>query len=222
MSEVTEVPIPYEQRLRASNVDFKLREADAYFGKRGPLHAVLRDLDRRLHEADIPYALLGAMAMHLHGHERMTTDLDLLMTREAIDKFKAHCVGRGYVPAFPGARKAFRETEHGVRIDIIAAGEFPGDGKAKPVSFPNPAQASVLIDGISVISLPKLIELKLASGMTATHRLKDLGDVTDLIRTLNLPADLADGLDPSVRDKYLELWNAMQEDDPVHEREPRT
>ena len=36
------------------------------------------------------------------------------------------------------------------------------------------------------LSLPKLIELKLASGMTAPGRLKDLADVQELIWTLEL------------------------------------
>ncbi len=47
---------------------------------------------------------------------------------------------------------------------------------------------------VALLPLPTLIELKLASGMTAPHRLKDL----------------ADDLNEFVRPKYLELWQAMQ------------
>jgi hypothetical protein len=54
------------------------------------------------------------------------------------------------------------------------------------------------------------MELKLAAGMTAPHRLRDLADVLELIRVNGLPADLAEKLDPYVRDKYLELWTAAQ------------
>jgi hypothetical protein len=57
------------------------------------------------------------------------------------------------------------------------------------------------------------VELKLASGISAPHRLKDLADVLELIRALDLPADLASRLDPYVREKYLELWRAAQIDD---------
>jgi DNA-binding XRE family transcriptional regulator len=49
--------------------------------------------------------------------------------------------------------------------------------------------------------------LKLASGMTNAGRLKDLSDVLELIKILNLPADFTDRLNPFVRTKYLELWN---------------
>jgi hypothetical protein len=58
--------------------------------------------------------------------------------------------------------------------------------------------------------LPKLVELKLASGMTNPGRLKDLADVMELIKVLNLPAHFADQLDPFVRDKFKELYAASQ------------
>ena len=69
--------------------------------------------------------------------------------------------------------------------------------------------------------LERLIELKLASGMTAPHRLRDLADVQDLIMRLELPADLGNTLDPSVRGKYRELWQSVQlsgEGNPLEQR----
>jgi hypothetical protein len=58
--------------------------------------------------------------------------------------------------------------------------------------------------------LPTLIELKLASGMTNPGRLKDLADVQELIRVLKLPADFSDQLNPFVRGRYSELWEAVK------------
>jgi hypothetical protein len=63
------------------------------------------------------------------------------------------------------------------------------------------------------LPLPRLIELKLASGMTAPHRLKDLADVIEVVRALDLPETMAGELDPYVRDKYRELWSAAQAGD---------
>lgn len=40
--------------------------------------------------------------------------------------------GRGYRPAFEGAKKSFRDTENGVRLDIVTTGEYPGDGLPNP------------------------------------------------------------------------------------------
>ena len=43
--------------------------------------------------------------------------------------------------------------------------------------------------------------------MTDLGRLKDLADVLELIKVLNLPASFADQLNPFVRDKFAELWS---------------
>ena len=68
--------------------------------------------------------------------------------------------------------------------------------------------------------MPSLVELKLASGMTGRgHRLKDLADVIELIETARLSAEFAEQLNPYVRDKYLELWQGIQ-DSPVGPVEP--
>jgi hypothetical protein len=42
-------------------------------------------------------------------------------------------------------------------------------------------------------------------------RLKDWGDVQELIRMLHLPREFAAELDASVRDKFLELWDQVQQ-----------
>jgi len=185
-----------------------LREASAYFAGKGRLHGALRHLRQRLNAEGIPYALLGGLALAEHGYPRLTEGIDLLLTPSGLERFRQQLVGRGYRPAFSGAEKTFRDTETGVRIEIVTAGEYPGDGLPKPVAFPDPATPGVTveIEGIRVVTLEKLIELKLASGMSASHRLRDLADVQDLITRLNLPLTLADRLDPSVQTAYRDLW----------------
>jgi hypothetical protein len=154
------------------------------------------------------------MALFKHGFRRFTEDVDILVSRDGLKAIHAHLEGLGYVPPFNGS-KNLRDTEHGVRIEFLIAGEFPGDGKPKPVCFPEPEHACVPIDGVCYLSLPKLVELKLASGMTGgIHRLKDFTDVVQLIESRRLPADFADQLNPYVRDKYLELWQGIR-DSPV-------
>jgi hypothetical protein len=55
-----------------------------------------------------------------------------------------------------------------------------------------------------------LIELKLASGLSAPHRIRDIADVQDLIIALVLPLELEEKLDESVRSEYRRLWEAAQ------------
>lgn len=177
----------------------------------GAIYVTLRQLALRLREEGIEYALIGGMALVAHGVRRFTEDVDVLLTREALAAFNERLVGRGYRPAFPGATRAFRDTATGVKIEIVTTGEYPGDGKPKPVVFPRPSDASLERDGIRLIELEKLIELKLASGLSAPHRaLRDLGDVQRLIEALQLPADFDERLDASVRAEYRRLWDLAQ------------
>jgi hypothetical protein len=46
--------------------------------------------------------------------------------------------------------------------------------------------------------------------MTAPDRLKDLADVQELIKIRGLSSDFAEKLDPYVREKYLELMEAVE------------
>ena len=211
----------YEDRFRAGRGSF-LDELDGFFMQTGAVHQTLRALARRLDEAQIPYAVVGAMALGFHGLVRATVDVDILLTKEGLERFKERYLGLGYVAAFPGAAKGFRDTDTGVKIDVITTGEYPGDGRPKPVRFPDPNDAAVELEGTRVISLERFIDLKLASGMTAAHRRRDIADVQDLIRATKLPAELADRLDPSVQPLYRQLWEEAQADDRVHETEPLT
>lgn len=206
-----EQELTYEQMLRRGGEPM-LREASDYFAGKGRLHDALRRLVERLNAEGIPYALLGGLALAQHGYPRLTEDIDLLLTPSGLERFSQRLVGRGYRPAFSGAQKSFRDTETGVRIEMVTTGEFPGDGLPKPVAFPDPGlpEVTVELQGVRVVTRKKLIELKLASGISAPHRLRDMADVQDLIARLNLPLELADELDPTVREAYRDLWERAQ------------
>ena len=182
-----------------------------YFMGEGTLNKTLARLSNDLEERGIDYMVIGAVALLAHGYPRFTEDIDLVMTAQGLQKFHEELVGLGYTPAFPGARKRLRSTTDNVTIEVMTTGEYPGDGKPKPVSMPAPADASTEIDGIRFVTLEKLIELKLASGISAPDRLKDLADVQELIKIRKLGADFALKLDPYVRAKYLELEASVRE-----------
>lgn len=193
-------------------------EARRYFMGKGILNKTLARLSNDLEAHDIDYAVIDAAALLAHGYPRLTEDIDLVMTAEGLQKFHDELVGRGYVPAFPGAKKRLRSTMDGVIIEVMTTGEYPGDGKPKPVSMPAPSEATTEIDGIKFVTLEKLIELKLASGISAPDRLKDLADVQELIRIRKLDAGFALSLDPYVRQKYLELEEAVSNSESSQEK----
>jgi hypothetical protein len=197
----------YEQKLNA-DLDWALREGSMHFEEKNAVHETLRRITQRLNDLAIPYAVVGGMAMFAHGFRRFTEDVDLLVTRESMNRIMAELEGLGYVKPFQASTTKLRDTSTGVQIEFLITGGFPGDGKPKPVAFPDPAAVSVEIGGARYIGLQPLVELKLASG-TAAHRMKDLGDVQELIKTLRLPRELSQQLNPFVRARYEELWDAV-------------
>ncbi len=180
-----------------------------HFEEKSAVHQTLRKIVRRLDQLGVPYAIAGAMAMFQHGYRRFTDTLELIVTLKGLADIHRQLEGAGYLPPFTGS-KQLRDSETGVRIEFLVAGQYPRDGKPKPVAFPDPTVANVEVGGVRFLPLKDLVELKLSSGMSNPGRLKDLADVQEMIRVLNLPADFGEQLDPSVREEYRRLWNAVQ------------
>jgi hypothetical protein len=165
-------------------------------------------------EADgLPYAIIGALALNEYGHRRVTVDIDLVMREADLAEFKRRHLGRGYAERVAGTGKLL-DTELDVPIDVLSTGRFPGDDKPKPIAFPDPATTAIRGERFALLPMPRWIELKLASGMVAAHRGKDLVDVQELIRSAGLALATADELHPWVRAKFIEIWHLAQTPDP--------
>jgi hypothetical protein len=191
------------------NYEAGLAQAKRYFMGDADVQRAAKRIAATLSEMGIPYVICGGLAVTAHGHARLTQDVDVLLTSEGLRRFKERWLGKGWVERVPGSR-GMRDTENNVKIDVLIAGDYPGDGKPKPVCFPDPATVAIDLGGAATITLPKLIELKLASGMTAPDRPRDLDDVIQLVRANELPRDFGASLDPWVRGKFDELWGYAQ------------
>lgn len=207
--------ITYEDRLE-KDLRWALDEGSRHFMNESDVHKTMRRIAAKLDELGIAYALVGGMAMFLHGFRRFTEDVDLLVTEQGLSQIHDELNGLGYVQPFAGS-KQLRDTSTGVRVEFLVAGQFPGDGKPKPVAFPDPQNVSVVIDEVRCVDLVRLVELKLASG-SAPGRRKDLADVQELIRTLTLPKSFGDELNESVRAQFIELWAELQDAPNPHEQ----
>ena len=189
------------------------KRADKFFMEASPIHETMRRLSRILDEMKIPFAIAGAMAANAHGHKRTTADVDILIRREDLVRFKSKHIGLGWMDKFEGS-KNFKDTITSVNVDTLIVGDYPGDGLPKPVAFPAPEDVSFRNDdGIPFITLETLLELKIACGTTVSHRPRDLDDVIQLIRVNRLPLEFAQKLNPFVVGKYQELWQAAQVND---------
>src|SRR4051812_20169984 len=76
----------------------RLKEIDMFFQKNDPVHQTLRRLVKRLEKAGIPYAVVGAMAVNYHGARRTTDDVDVLVTKEGLERFRNDLLPKFYKP----------------------------------------------------------------------------------------------------------------------------
>jgi hypothetical protein len=156
-----------------------------------------------LSDAQVPHAIAGGVAVCLHGYQRNTVDLDLVVqagkSAAVRDVFQANGI------VWSDEDHEFR-TPAGVVIHFLVAGERAGKGSE--VRFRDPADAGVAIEleGLPELSLAALIESKIASGQANLRRThKDFADVVELIARHELGRDFARHLHKSVRNTFCQL-----------------
>lgn len=145
----------------------------------------------------------GGVAVCLHGYQRNTVDIDLLIRREDQDRVSE---------SFPLSRadlergkKAF-QTPAGIPIQILLTGERAGKGAEATLPDPGAPQVTQEREGLPVLSLARLIESKLACGEGDPRRTyKDFADVVELIAVNQLDGSFARFLHKSLRDSYRKL-----------------
>lgn len=205
---------------KQANFEEALRLMDEFETGHAPAQKAARRIADRLDELGIPYVVAGGLAVAAHGYKRATVDVDLLLTREGLEKFKQRWLGAGWVERFKGS-KGMKDAEHKVKVDVLTPDERPGDGKTCPFTFPSPEgmgeEMGGIWKGIRILPLRDLIELKLASGITSVARMRDLVDVMELIKVNQLALEFGGGLHEFVREKYRELWNNAQVKDPYED-----
>ncbi|MBL8830016.1 MAG: hypothetical protein JNM18_23760 [Planctomycetaceae bacterium] len=161
----------------------------------------------RCHEAlktaALPHAIVGGVAVCLHGYQRNTVDLDLLVRRDETDAVRKALEDAGFV--YSSENVEFRSPE-GIPVQLLLSADLAGKGLE--VRLPDPAEeASIaMIEGLPVVTLARLIESKLACGqgnLRRTH--KDFADVVELIAHHNLGQSFARFLHKSLRQTYREL-----------------
>ena len=121
------------------NLPKTLREVDAFFLGRSSVHRTRQRIVRALEEAKAEFALAGGLAVGERGHPRVTVNVDVLITREGLRRFKERWLGDGYRETSAGSTSVL-DIETDVRIGFLIAGEFPGDGRSKPVQFHRPTR----------------------------------------------------------------------------------
>lgn len=146
-------------------------------------------LAKTLDELRIRTRSAAGLAVFAHGHERMTKDVDVLLTADGLRQFRDAALG-------PGGWDTGDQAPRTHTFRLLAP--------------PEPGRSSVVLAGKRVLALPHLVELKLASGLYAPERLQDFADVVALTRANALPLAFGEGLHEDVRAKWRELWHLAQ------------
>ncbi len=184
-----------------------------FFQGNDAIHQTMRRVAARLEQENIPYAIVGGMAVNAHRHQRTTGDVNFLLSAQGLAALR-RLAAAGEFDAVPGRPRRFVDHATGVGFDILMTGLFPGSGQPGPVAYPDPEHVTQTINDLRVVNLPTLIQLKLAAG-----RYQDFADVVNLIRANWLDETFAENLHVSLRGDYLECLEEMRREDQYEARQ---
>ena len=122
-------------------------------------------------------------------------------------------MGKSFDPVKRRSRR-FVDRSNGVTVDLMITGHHPGHGGPVLFTFPDPLEASEEIKQLRVLTLPYLIQLKLAA-----RRYYDFGDVVFLIRVHNLDESFQEKLHAAVHRDFIECLEQKRRDDEYVARE---
>jgi hypothetical protein len=147
----------------------------------------------------IPHYVCGGFAVQEHGYPRFTVDVDIIVPDVELAREKLSMNG---FRANPGSNMTVTDRETKVEVDLLPGGQRVDPG---PLTLPLPVRVS---DEPQVLTLEKLISAKLSTYMgRGIVRTQDYADVVELTQANGLPRDY--GVDPQVRDLYLEIWDGL-------------
>jgi hypothetical protein len=171
---------------------------------------VVRAVDHLLAVVGSEAVLGGGWAVWRHGFQgRVTQDIDIVLPADQVEAFlRAAAVGGFDVLARPAGRwPKLTHRETNIQVDILPEGERPGTpSHPAPTTLPHPSMLGAIGTSLRYITLPALIELKLAAG-----RPRDEGDVAELIRANPDQLDTVRRHLASAHAEYLVLFEWLVE-----------
>jgi hypothetical protein len=172
-----------------------------------PVASTTRRLSRLLQQAGIPHAMMGGCAVEAHGGRRFRDTVLVLLTSEGLDQFRQKHVTRFY-DQVPNRSRRFVERQSGLQIEAMLTGHHPGRRGPGPFAYPDPIEVREKVDQMWVVSLPHLIQLRLASGS-----FYEMAEVVSLIEANNLDESCMERLHPSVRGGYLTCLDEIRREE---------
>ncbi len=142
---------------------------------------VVRAVDHLLDILKCPSVLAGGWAVWRHGFVgRVTQDIDIVLPADRIEEFLRLAAVSGFevLAQREGRWPKARHKDTDIKVDILPEAARPGTSvKLAPTTIRHPLALGGEGSTLAYVSLPALIELKLAAG-----RIGDEHDVVELIR----------------------------------------
>ena len=168
----------------------------------------IQSITKLLKDNNINFTIIGGACRNQYGYSKITEDIDLLVDKR--DKEKMLNLPIGFIKELSNGRgKRFLLHNPKTPIDVIYTGEKAGSDSSY-IEYENPKKISKDIKGIPFLSLKKLIEYKLASGLYGKARYKDFDDIGELILRNDLSLNYCDDLREDLKSKYIELWHEIK------------
>lgn len=156
-----------------------------------------------LRKSNVPHAILHGVVVCLHGYQRNTVDLDLIVRRADQSRVREALENAGFTWS---AEHAEFRSPTGMPVQFLLEGDRAG--RDSEVRLPDPAvpETKTEIEGLPVLTLARLIEAKLACGLGNSRRMhRDLADVVELIVIQNLNREFARQMHKSLRATFRKL-----------------
>jgi len=160
-----------------------------------PILDAAREVSAVINAAQIDAAVIGGVAVVLHGHIRTTLDVGVYPSQT--DRLAAALEAAG----FTFDKQARQFEKDGVPVQLVT-----------PEHVPDAPTELIDIDGIRTVSLADLITIKLRSGGENVLRAQDLADVIGLIRHHQLPGDFVTHVPNHLRPALRKLLKAVRDE----------
>ncbi len=172
------------------------------------LNNAMSQITNLLKRKDINFVFIGGAILGKYGYNRMTEDVDILVSLK--DKNKLMKLSPGFFKFNDSGRKGrFHKTK--TLVDVLYSGDNVGENSK--IILPEPDKVSVIVDGVPVLSLQSLIEFKLGARLFAKNRLRDDGDIQALIISNDLDREFMSHLRKDLKEKYQQIWDSTDKND---------
>lgn len=160
---------------------------------RGAILDVAREASALLRAEKIDGAVIGGVAVVLHGHIRTTVDVDIYTADS--ERLAAVLRDGGFV--FEPQSRQFVKND--VPVHLVTISQL----KVAPSGYEE-------IEGIRTVTLASLIDMKLRSGTENLLRAQDLADVIGLIHANHLAGEFARQINKDLRPEFRKLVRAIR------------